>query len=87
MLLSFNILLLSSKHLLFQNSIVPMKVFLTFCYLMIETIFVLFRNTDSRNGTDECKICYENIVDCVLYACGHMCLCYEVSMDMHLFLF
>eukprot|EP00088_Acartia_fossae_P037244 TRINITY_DN3840_c0_g1_i2.p1 TRINITY_DN3840_c0_g1~~TRINITY_DN3840_c0_g1_i2.p1 ORF type:complete len:584 (-),score=123.24 TRINITY_DN3840_c0_g1_i2:374-2125(-) len=39
------------------------------------------RNTDSRNGTDECKICYENIVDCVLYACGHMCLCYECALQ------
>ena len=28
--------------------------------------------------SDECKICYESPVDCVLYMCGHMCLCYEV---------
>jgi len=39
------------------------------------------RNNENRNGTDECKICYENIVDCVLYACGHMCLCYECAMQ------
>ncbi|KAM9700119.1 E3 ubiquitin-protein ligase NEURL1-like, partial [Menidia menidia] len=24
---------------------------------------------------DECSICYENAVDTVIYACGHMCLC------------
>ena len=33
-------------------------------------------------STDECKICYEASVDCVLYVCGHMCLCYEVDFSM-----
>ena len=28
---------------------------------------------------EECKICYEAPVDCVLYMCGHMCLCYQVT--------
>ena len=28
---------------------------------------------------EECKICYEAPVDCVLYVCGHMCLCYQVT--------
>ena len=28
---------------------------------------------------EECKICYEAPVDCVLYVCGHMCLCYQVE--------
>uniref|UniRef100_A0A3P9JCD3 E3 ubiquitin-protein ligase NEURL1 n=1 Tax=Oryzias latipes TaxID=8090 RepID=A0A3P9JCD3_ORYLA len=30
--------------------------------------------------TDECAICYENAVDAVLYACGHMCLCYTCGL-------
>lgn len=25
----------------------------------------------------ECSICFENEPNCVLYTCGHMCLCYE----------
>lgn len=33
-------------------------------------------------STDECKICYEASVDCVLYVCGHMCICYEVDILM-----
>ncbi|KAG7255439.1 hypothetical protein CRUP_021400, partial [Coryphaenoides rupestris] len=28
----------------------------------------------------ECTICYENAVDTVLYACGHMCLCYACGL-------
>uniref|UniRef100_A0A673B150 E3 ubiquitin-protein ligase NEURL1 n=1 Tax=Sphaeramia orbicularis TaxID=375764 RepID=A0A673B150_9TELE len=30
--------------------------------------------------TDECSICYENTVDTVIYACGHMCLCYTCGL-------
>ena len=30
---------------------------------------------------EECKICYEATVDCVLYMCGHMCLCYQVTQS------
>ena len=27
----------------------------------------------------ECVICYESDVDCVLYSCGHMCMCYQCA--------
>ena len=27
----------------------------------------------------ECSVCLENTVNCVLYTCGHMCLCYECA--------
>jgi len=33
------------------------------------------------DGSNECKICYEGTVDCVLYTCGHMCLCYECALQ------
>ncbi|XP_028325359.1 E3 ubiquitin-protein ligase NEURL1-like [Gouania willdenowi] len=38
----------------------------------------------SSSGTwsDECTICYENVVDTVLYACGHMCLCYACGLKL-----
>lgn len=36
---------------------------------------------ESQQGTEECKICYEASVDCVLYQCGHMCLCYECALQ------
>ncbi|XP_041958623.1 E3 ubiquitin-protein ligase NEURL1 [Alosa sapidissima] len=36
----------------------------------------------SVSGTwqDECSICYENMVDTVIYACGHMCLCHTCGL-------
>ncbi|XP_026472645.1 protein neuralized-like isoform X2 [Ctenocephalides felis] len=30
---------------------------------------------------EECTICYENPIDCVLYMCGHMCMCYECAIQ------
>ncbi|CAB1441764.1 unnamed protein product [Pleuronectes platessa] len=32
--------------------------------------------------SDECSICYENLVDTVIYACGHMCLCYSCGLKL-----
>lgn len=29
----------------------------------------------------ECTICYEKPVDCVLYTCGHMCMCFGCAMQ------
>lgn len=34
----------------------------------------------SGSWQDECSICYENTVDTVIYACGHMCLCYTCGL-------
>nr|CAG4642396.1 EOG090X03H5 [Evadne anonyx] len=31
----------------------------------------------------ECTVCYERSVDCVLYSCGHMCLCYECAIQLY----
>ncbi|XP_053730878.1 neuralized E3 ubiquitin protein ligase 1Ab [Synchiropus splendidus] len=36
----------------------------------------------STSLSDECAICYENMVDTVLYACGHMCLCYTCGLKL-----
>uniref|UniRef100_A0A3Q1G566 E3 ubiquitin-protein ligase NEURL1 n=1 Tax=Acanthochromis polyacanthus TaxID=80966 RepID=A0A3Q1G566_9TELE len=36
----------------------------------------------SCSWSDECTICYENAVDTVLYACGHMCLCYACGLKL-----
>lgn len=33
------------------------------------------------NASNECSVCFEKAVDCVLYTCGHMCLCYECAID------
>ena len=33
------------------------------------------------NGPGEYTVCYENIVDCVLYTCGHMCMCYDCALQ------
>jgi len=37
-------------------------------------------STSSQNTT-ECIVCYEKAVDCVIYTCGHMCLCYECGLQ------
>jgi len=37
-------------------------------------------STSSQN-TAECIVCYEKQVDCVIYTCGHMCLCYECGLQ------
>ena len=29
----------------------------------------------------ECVICYESGVDCVLYSCGHMCMCFQCAVQ------
>ncbi|XP_053708966.1 E3 ubiquitin-protein ligase NEURL1 [Synchiropus splendidus] len=33
-------------------------------------------------GSSECSICYENAVDTVIYACGHMCLCSSCGLKL-----
>ncbi|XP_051939744.1 E3 ubiquitin-protein ligase NEURL1 isoform X2 [Hippocampus zosterae] len=38
--------------------------------------------TDRGPRSDECSICYENTVDTVIYACGHMCLCYSCGLKL-----
>ena len=32
-------------------------------------------------STTECVICYESDVDCVLYSCGHMCMCFQCAVQ------
>ena len=31
----------------------------------------------------ECSVCLERPIDCVLYTCGHMCMCYECAVGLH----
>ncbi len=31
--------------------------------------------------SNECVICYEADVDCVLYSCGHMCMCFSCAVQ------
>ncbi|VVC36220.1 Hypothetical protein CINCED_3A011791 [Cinara cedri] len=31
------------------------------------------------SGDGECAICFERKVDCALYTCGHLCMCYECA--------
>ena len=31
-------------------------------------------------ATTECVVCYESEVDCVLYSCGHMCMCFQCAV-------
>ncbi|XP_046442442.1 protein neuralized-like isoform X1 [Daphnia pulex] len=39
--------------------------------------------TASGGASSECTVCYERSVDCVLYSCGHMCLCYDCALTLY----
>lgn len=34
-------------------------------------------------SASECSVCLEQPVDCVLYTCGHMCMCYDCAVGVH----
>ena len=34
----------------------------------------------NSGGPSECTLCFENLIDCVLYTCGHMCMCYDCAL-------
>jgi len=36
-----------------------------------------------RASATECSVCLEQPIDCVLYACGHLCMCYECAVGVH----
>ena len=40
-----------------------------------------FRGRPALGMSEECTVCYEKAVDSVLYACGHMCMCYECAIQ------
>jgi len=33
-----------------------------------------------RASASECSVCLERPIDCVLYTCGHMCMCHECAV-------
>lgn len=35
------------------------------------------KSRESEGGTNECCICWNGPIECVLYTCGHMCLCWN----------
>ena len=37
-------------------------------------------SSPSHTASTECVICYESEVDCVLYSCGHMCMCFQCAV-------
>ena len=37
----------------------------------------------TTGASSECTVCYERSVDCVLYSCGHMCLCYDCALTLY----
>lgn len=37
-------------------------------------------NAITDNESNECNVCYERSINCVLYTCGHMCMCFECAM-------
>ncbi|XP_054721551.1 protein neuralized-like isoform X2 [Uloborus diversus] len=38
--------------------------------------------SSSKRSNRECVICYEESVNCVIYRCGHMCMCYECALKL-----
>lgn len=37
-------------------------------------------STGSLNVESECTVCFEAPINCVLYTCGHMCMCYDCAV-------
>lgn len=35
----------------------------------------------SENMANECTVCFEQPCDCVVYTCGHMCMCYSCAVS------
>lgn len=38
---------------------------------------------ETVSDSDTCKICFENVIECVFVACGHMCACSSCSGNLH----
>jgi len=36
-----------------------------------------------RASASECSVCLEQPIDCVLYMCGHMCMCHECAVGVY----
>nr|CAG4650842.1 EOG090X03H5 [Simocephalus serrulatus] len=43
----------------------------------------LSQSAGGAGSSSECTVCYERSVDCVLYSCGHMCLCYDCALTLY----
>ena len=39
------------------------------------------RQDTEEESNNECCVCLENAPDCVIYTCGHMCMCYSCAID------
>lgn len=37
-------------------------------------------NQEANNPNGDCTVCFEKSINCVLYQCGHMCMCYDCAM-------
>lgn len=35
---------------------------------------------ESASSNGECTVCFEKMINCVLYQCGHMCMCYTCAI-------
>ena len=46
------------------------------------TSTAVIREVSTGDGpSNECVVCLEHAPDCVLYTCGHMCMCYTCARD------
>ena len=39
------------------------------------------QDSEEDSSNNECCVCLENPPNCVVYTCGHMCMCYACAMD------
>nr|CAG4647769.1 EOG090X03H5 [Moina brachiata] len=49
----------------------------------VETVKQSLQCQSAGGSSSECTVCYERSVDCVLYSCGHMCLCYDCALTLY----
>jgi len=43
----------------------------------------VIKTESDDNSSNECAVCLERPPDCVLYTCGHMCMCYNCAVGVH----
>jgi len=49
----------------------------------VETLNQGLSGVNGGGAGSECTVCYERETDCVLYSCGHMCLCYDCALTLY----
>nr|CAG4638338.1 EOG090X03H5 [Cyclestheria hislopi] len=81
---------IQSRQSFYQNTTVPISgppipapILSSGTASYVETLNNLTLTAEGNAAAGECSVCYERPIDCVLYSCGHMCLCYVCALQLY----